>query len=172
MLNVLAKSKSEDFVPFSFDERSDNEMVQCDTLPLREQRTIVFYLLYMLDVSAYEVSMESIIDQFSRGYFCVINPGGFIVQRALSITQGRSALDEAIKPLLQNWKLERLSVTTRLLLRMALWELKNTPLDVPVVINEALELAKIFAEQDSYKFINGILDEWSKRNPRPSVETV
>jgi N utilization substance protein B len=44
--------------------------------------------------------------------------------------------------------------------------LKSTDLDVPVVINEALELAKIFAEKDGYKFVNGVLDEWAKRNPR------
>jgi N utilization substance protein B len=167
MLNVLAKNKSEDFVPFSFDERSDNEMVQCDILPVREQRTIVFYLLYMIDVSDYEISMESVIDQFSRGYFCIIKSDGFIVQRAIAIAQEREQLDADIKPLLQNWKLDRLSVATRLILRMALWELKNTQLDVPVVINEALELAKTFGEQDSYKFVNGILDEWSKRHPRP-----
>lgn len=170
MLNVLAKNKSEDFVPFSFGDRSDSEMVQCDILPVREQRTIVFYLLYMVEAASYEVSMESVIDQFSRGYYCTINPDGFIVKRALAITQERDQLDAEIKPLLQNWKLERLSVATRLILRMALWELKNTVLDVPVVINEALELAKTFGEQDSYKFVNGILDEWSKRHPRPDKE--
>lgn len=171
MLNVSVKNKSEDFVPFPFDERSDNEVVQCDTLPLREQRTIVFYLSYMLDVSDYELSTSSIIDQFMRGYGCNIDPKGFIMQRFLATTHERETLDELIKPLLKNWKLERLSISTRLILRMALWELQNTSLDIPVVINEALELAKIFAEHDAYKFINGVLDEWSKRNPRAPIES-
>lgn len=167
MLNALAKNKSEDTVRFPFDRHADDEIVHCDTLPVREQRTIVFYLLYMIDASSYGISIESVIDQFSRGYRCTINPDGFIIKRAISITQERDQLDAEIKPLLQNWKLERLSVATRLILRMALWELKNTVLDVPVVINEALELAKTFAEQDSYKFVNGVLDEWAKRHPRP-----
>jgi len=42
-------------------------------------------------------------------------------------------------------------------------EFKYSGLDVSVVINEALELAKSFAEVDAHKFINGLLDEWVKR---------
>lgn len=151
---------------FSPDERSEHEIIVCDTLPVREQRTIAFYLLYIMDVSGYEPSVEAVTDQFSRGYFCSIDPAGFIAQRVTAIIARREELDNKMRPLLQNWKLERLSVATRLIIRMALWELECTDLDVPIVINEALELAKMFAEQDAYKFVNGVLDEWAKQNPK------
>ncbi len=52
---------------------------------------------------------------------------------------------------------------TRLILRIGVWEMKYTKTDSTVVINEAVELAKCFAEGEAYKFVNGILDEWSKR---------
>jgi transcription termination factor NusB len=102
-------------VPFPFDEPVSGAIVQCDTLPLREQRVVAFYLLYMLDAVNYELSTEAVIDQFSRGYSCIINPEGFIVNRTLAIVRERNELDTEIKPLLQNWKLERLSVSTKLI---------------------------------------------------------
>jgi N utilization substance protein B len=71
--------------------------------------------------------------------------------------------DEIIKPLLRNWKLERLGCCTRLILRLAIWELHQSDAMPSIVINEAIELAKCFAEKDAYKFINGILDEASKK---------
>ncbi|MFH0898196.1 MAG: transcription antitermination factor NusB, partial [bacterium] len=85
---------------------------------------------------------------------------------ALSLARGtiehRKQFDDQIKPHLKNWKLERLGCCTRLILRMALWELSQ-PNSVPsILINEAVELAKTFAEKDAYKFVNGILDEICK----------
>ena len=75
----------------------------------------------------------------------------------------REELDSQIKPLLKNWKFERLGCCTRLILRLALWELKQPDSIPSIVINEAIELAKAFAEKDAYKFINGLLDEASKK---------
>jgi N utilization substance protein B len=161
-------------VGFAPDDRSEHTVIVCDTLPVREQRVIIFYLLYIMDVSGYELSSELAIDSFTQGYFCTIDTQGFIAQRVHAVVAAREELDNAMRPLLQNWRLERLSVSTRLITRMALWELEHTDLDVAIVINEALELAKTFAEQDAYKFVNGVLDEWAKRHPkadRTSIET-
>ena len=44
-------------------------------------------------------------------------------------------------------------------MRYAIWEMLYTTTPHSIVINEAIELAKCFAEQDSYKFVNGILDK-------------
>jgi N utilization substance protein B len=41
---------------------------------------------------------------------------------------------------------------------LGLWELLNTDTDPRIVMNEAIELAKCFAEDDAYRFINGLLD--------------
>jgi N utilization substance protein B len=73
-------------------------------------------------------------------------------------------LDEQIKPLLDNWKFERVGCVTRIILRMSIWELVHTQLDYSIVINEAIELAKGYAESDAHKFINGILDKWVKEH--------
>lgn len=66
-------------------------------------------------------------------------------------------------PLLANWRIERIGVCTRLILRIAAWELLHTEIEPRVVINEAIELAKCFCERDAYRFVNGVLDEALKR---------
>jgi len=47
---------------------------------------------------------------------------------------------------------------------MALWELIQSKAIASIIINEAVELAKIFAEKDAFKFINGILDQYCKEH--------
>ncbi len=68
------------------------------------------------------------------------------------------ALKAAITPLLDR-KLEHLSPVERGILLLAAWELKHTP-DIPfrVVINEAIELAKVYGGTDGHKYVNGVLD--------------
>ena len=51
-----------------------------------------------------------------------------------------------------------MAVLDRLILRMAVYELLHTNAPRPVVINEAIELAKKFSTEDSAKFVNGVLD--------------
>ncbi len=71
----------------------------------------------------------------------------------------RPEIDKEIEKRATNWKMTRMSVIDRSLLRMSLYELSHFP-DTPkaVVIDEAIELAKQFGTQDSAAFINGILD--------------
>ncbi len=68
--------------------------------------------------------------------------------------------DAQIAPLLEGWTLERLPTIDRIVLRMAVFEMNHrheTP--HPVVINEAVELAKKFSTEDSGRFINGVLSK-------------
>jgi N utilization substance protein B len=59
----------------------------------------------------------------------------------------------------ERWRPERMAVLDRLILRMAVCELLRDPAaPAPVVINEALELARTFTTEESVKFINGMLD--------------
>ena len=69
------------------------------------------------------------------------------------------ALDALIQSHSEHWRLERLAVIDRLILRMAAWELQHGS-DTPpaVVLNEALELAKTFSTDDAVRFVNGVLD--------------
>jgi transcription antitermination protein NusB len=67
-------------------------------------------------------------------------------------------VDELIRRYSKGWKLERMPVVDRTLLRMAIYELGHRP-DVPTgaIISEAVELAKRYSTDDSGKFVNGML---------------
>ena len=73
-------------------------------------------------------------------------------------------IDVLIAETSAHWRPERMAVLDRLILRLAICELlrdRDTP--APVVINEALELARTFSTEESVKFINGMLDAiWKK----------
>jgi N utilization substance protein B len=72
-------------------------------------------------------------------------------------------IDEVITRYATNWQLKRMAVVDRNILRLATFELLYLE-DIPfkVTINEAVELAKKFGDEDSGKFINGVLDKISK----------
>jgi N utilization substance protein B len=67
-----------------------------------------------------------------------------------------------IDPLLEstatNWRLDRMALIDRLIMRMATYELIYTDTPKAVIIDEALELAKTFSGDEAVAFINGILD--------------
>lgn len=69
------------------------------------------------------------------------------------------SIDARIEAQAQHWRLERMAVIDRLILRMAVWEFLFRP-ETPrtVVIDEAIELARTFSEQDAVRFVNGVLD--------------
>jgi transcription antitermination protein NusB len=68
-------------------------------------------------------------------------------------------LDALIERHSEHWRLGRLAVVDRLILRMATWELRHGG-DTPpaVVLNEAIELARRFSTVESARFVNGVLD--------------
>lgn len=70
-----------------------------------------------------------------------------------------SDLDQLIASHAHNWRLERMAVIDRLVLRLAVCELLTQPETPPkVVINEALELARTFSGDEAVRFVNGVLD--------------
>jgi N utilization substance protein B len=71
--------------------------------------------------------------------------------------------DALIGPLLEGWTIERLPTVDRLVLRMGVYEMRHLPQTPrPVVINEAVELAKKFSTEDSGRFVNGVLSHASR----------
>ena len=73
--------------------------------------------------------------------------------------------DALIAPLLEGWTLERLPTIDRIVLRMGVFELVHrTETPPPVVINEAVELAKKFSTEDSGRFVNGVLSAVADAN--------
>ena len=76
-------------------------------------------------------------------------------------------LDQLIEKASVNWRVSRMPVVDRNILRMAAFELTNSQ-DVPasVCINEAVELAKRFGDKESRAFVNGILDRIAQETGR------
>lgn len=132
----------------------------------RKERAIIFHLLYAAEGFEYQVSLGSIVDNLNRGFDQDIPLDGPAATIAQSVIDMRDTLDEAIKPYLSNWRFERVSVSAKLILRLAFWEFLTTDMAPTIVINEAIELAKCFAEDDAYRFINGVLDSFVKKHPK------
>lgn len=127
-------------------------------LSQREIRSLVFNLLYAMESFDYNTSLDSIVDSFNRGFDFDIPLTSEATAMARGAIENREALDNVYKPLLTNWRFERVSVSAKLILRLAIWEIQTKDIDPRIIINEAIELAKDFAEEDAYRFINGILD--------------
>ncbi len=72
---------------------------------------------------------------------------------------GLAPIDALIAAHSEHWRLDRLAVIDRMILRMAVWELRQQA-DTPpaVVIDEAIELARTFSTDESVRFVNGVLD--------------
>ncbi|MFC1894328.1 transcription antitermination factor NusB [Candidatus Dependentiae bacterium] len=136
----------------------------------RSERALAFQILYASDRDDYSVPLDQVIQRFRYGFDIDIQDDSIVVKMVEGAIDMRDDLDEEINPLLKNWKINRLGCCTLLILRLALWELKQSDGIPSIVINEAVELAKCFAEKDSYKFINGILDEYCTKNKLEIVQ--
>ena len=69
-----------------------------------------------------------------------------------------SDIDRRIAEKSEHWRLDRMPVVDRNILRLAVYEMSEIKTPVPVVIDEALELARQFSGDESVSFINGVLD--------------
>lgn len=67
-------------------------------------------------------------------------------------------IDRIIQERAENWRIERMAVVDRNILRLAIFELTKKEVPPPVIIDEALELARQFSADESVSFINGVLD--------------
>lgn len=107
-----------------------------------------------------------------EAYFAVHQPDapeevlGFTSRLVLGTIAEIDQLDVIIEQRARHWRIERMAVVDRMVLRMAVWELRHEA-DTPpaVVINEALELARRFSSDESVKFVNGVLDAVRRHEP-------
>jgi transcription antitermination protein NusB len=83
----------------------------------------------------------------------------FATTLADGVAEAISKIDPMIAEAAEHWRIERMNVMDRLILRLAIFEFLHQP-ETPakVIINEALELARAFSGDQSVRFINGILD--------------
>ncbi len=71
------------------------------------------------------------------------------------------AIDAEIAPYCLHWSMDRIGVIERCVLRLAFYEISQLGTPAPVVINEAVDLAKYFSNTESGAFVNGILDKYA-----------
>lgn len=132
----------------------------------------VVQFLYMWDLNPSEDLAEELFRFYSerqqpRSYFA------FAEELIQGVLQRLESLDSEIKAYAQNWSFERIAKIDLAILRMAIFELLYRSDIPPVVsINEAIELSKIFSNEDAKRFINGILDKVAEKLQRPLREPV
>jgi N utilization substance protein B len=128
----------------------------------RQARESALSYLYQWDSK-----VDTSTDQVHRfaGYFDV-QPSfrDYFEKLTLGVTENVKVLDSEIEAAAENWSLYRMSKIDRNILRMGCYELKFCPeTSAPIILDEAIELAKIYGSQDSASFVNGILDRLAKK---------
>jgi transcription antitermination factor NusB len=81
----------------------------------------------------------------------------FVCELVQAATEHRDALDAELEKYPEDWSFERIATTELTLLRLALAEMVYIGTSYKVVINEILDLAKLYSQEDATRFINGIL---------------
>ena len=124
-----------------------------------ESRQEAFCLLF--EKTFTDMDIDEIIQGATETRELSVND--FTLQLAKGTLEHLDEIDALIESKLKNWKLSRISKVSLSILRMAVYELKYLA-DVPasVAINEAVELAKQYASEDDYSFVNGVLGNVAK----------
>lgn len=92
----------------------------------------------------------------------------FARELALGVRGDIDAIDARVAAHARNWRLDRMAVVDRNILRLATWELLRTDTPTAVVLDEAIDLAQRFADDPSPAFVNGILDAIARDVREPS----
>ena len=121
--------------------------------------------------------LERVFDEFWNGQMRLRDPGdpggppdaharGFAESLVRGTLANRADIDAKLTARLRNWTLDRLGSVERAVLRLGAYELLHAPdpAPAPVVINEAVDLAKYFGTNESGRFVNGILDALARRD--------
>ena len=120
--------------------------------------------LYSSDIAGLETA--SVLASFQMEEFALeVKVFDFYKSLYISTVDNRARIDEIIKKTSLNWEMERMPAIDRSILRMAVCEmmiLSDAP--VPVIIDEAIELAKKYSTEKSGKFVNGVLDSIARQN--------
>jgi N utilization substance protein B len=127
---------------------------------IKYSREIALKILYELDALKCDAAQAGpVVDEYFRSYRGP-NPDEeeFIRRLVQTVIDGKKEIDAAIAANLIGWKLNRLALVDRNLLRMAIAEARFNS-EKPIIIDDVLRIAKKYSEADSYKLINAILDK-------------
>ncbi|MCS4485507.1 transcription antitermination factor NusB [Staphylococcus americanisciuri] len=121
----------------------------------KQARSQAFQTLFQLEMKNSELTIEEAISFIKDDYPDL--DFGFIQWLVSGVKDHEPVLDATIAPHLNGWTIPRLLKSDRIILRMATFELLHSDTPEKVIINEAVELAKQFSDDDHYRFINGVL---------------
>lgn len=121
----------------------------------RTAREKALQALFQIDMS--QVEPGSAIDHVLEG----APNDKYLSKLVHGVLENKDRIDESIKEHLSNWTLDRLATVDRNLLRLSVYELQFGSEEVPpnVAIDEAIEIAKMYGDDQSSKFINGVLSK-------------
>ncbi|MDA7747180.1 transcription antitermination factor NusB [Psychromonas sp.] len=123
----------------------------------RRARQFAVQAIYQWQIT--QTGVTQIIEQFSVDQDMSKADVPYFKELLIGVVQNVDSLDEKLSPYLSR-KIDDVDMVDIAVLRLAMFELTFRT-DVPhkVVLNEAIELAKDFATDESYKFVNGVLDK-------------
>ena len=123
----------------------------------RKSREYALQVLFQLNITKQEAIKA--LSQFQEHFSPDGEADEFLKRLVLGVLEHRQELDRLIEQYSENWRLDRINIIERNILRMALFELLYCE-EIPpkVTINEAIDLGKRYGSGDSGGFINGILD--------------
>ncbi|HEX3902984.1 MAG TPA: transcription antitermination factor NusB [Polyangia bacterium] len=144
------------------------------TGPRRRSREIALQILHQMDVGGAELDANQMITRYfahlaqesapvSDDETRVDPPARvdreLIDELVRGVSDHRAEIDGLLTNLSRNWRLERMGIVERNVIRIALYELRYAPsVPTPVILNEAVELCKRYGTAEGVAFVNGLLD--------------
>jgi N utilization substance protein B len=129
-------------------------------------------LQMLFSVEAADAAPDRVIFDFWREFPGEAEGRDYADVVVAGVTREREAVDGAISRASQHWRLDRMTRVDRNVLRIGTWELlyrRDVP--APVILDEAVELAKRFGTEDSGAFVNGVLNRVSHDSGRGTEGT-
>ena len=124
----------------------------------RRSRQRALQILFLWDARRQPVNEA--IQAFYETLFAGEHPerDPFVDKLVVGTVEHLDEVDERIRRHAEHWRIERMPVVDRNLLRLAVYEMTHEGTPAAVVIDEALELARKFSGEESVQFVNGVLD--------------
>ena len=124
------------------------------------QRALQVLYLWDLRKQAVDEAISSFYETIAsdEDYPGDAGPDEFMEVLVRGTAEKTPEIDQRISNKSEHWRLERMPAVDRNILRLAVYELSELKTPAPVVIDEALELARQFSGDESVSFINGVLD--------------
>lgn len=127
----------------------------------QKQRKVAFQLIYSIGFQGVD-QKEQVLKEYYAGRESDERIS-YIDETVIGVCDRIDDIDALIEPALSKWSMDRVSAVCMAVLRLATYEIKfNDEIPVRVAINEAIELAKEFGEEDSGSFVHGVLSKIAK----------